>query len=122
LEKTPRNLRLVSKDDLALEPPRPLGPHGRGLWDSILSENTFDDSAGREMLYHACAALDRAEHCAEIINAEGAVVRSKTGVREHPALRPELANRAFVARTLVRLGLIDEALKPIGRPPTKVGA
>jgi hypothetical protein len=31
-------------------------------------------------------------------------VRAKTGPREHPGLRHELAARAFVARTLHRLG------------------
>jgi hypothetical protein len=32
-------------------------------------------------------------------------------------LREELAGRAFVARTLERLGLNVEAIKPMGRPP-----
>jgi hypothetical protein len=42
-------------------------------------------------------------------------------MREHPAMKHELANRAFVVRTLARLGLDVEAVKPIGRPPKLLG-
>jgi hypothetical protein len=43
-------------------------------------------------------------------------------VREHPALKHELSNRAFVVRTLSRLGLDVEPLRPsVGRPGLKVG-
>ena len=70
------------------------------------------------MLAHACAALDTAEMCAAQVAANGPVIRTKGGaIREHPALRPELANRSFIVRTLARLGLSDEPLKAIGRPP-----
>ena len=68
-------------------PPRPLGRHGAGLWRAITSEYSFDDTPGREMLYHACAALDRAEDCAVQVAADGPVLRTKAGIKEHPALR-----------------------------------
>jgi len=41
---------------------------------------------------------------------------TKSGPREHPALRAELGCRAFVCRNLQRLGLNIETLKPVGRP------
>ena len=41
---------------------------------------------------------------------------AKSGMREHPLLKAELANRAFVCRWLHRLGLNLEVVKPIGRP------
>ena len=63
-------------------------------------EYDIADIAGREMLAQACAALDRAEELREQIDLDGAVTRYKCGVRDHPALKHELASRAFVVRTL----------------------
>jgi hypothetical protein len=103
------------------KPPRPLGKHGAALWKAITSEFDFPDTPGREVLGHACAALDRAEQCASEIARDGPTLRTKTGVREHPACRVELANRSFVVRTLARLGLDYEAPKSIGRPPRPIG-
>jgi hypothetical protein len=45
---------------------------------------------------------------------EGAA--NKNGVRDHPALKHELSNRAFVVRTLHRLGLDVERVGRVGRP------
>jgi hypothetical protein len=92
------------------------------MWRSILAEYAIDEVAGLEMLCHACAALDTAEACAAQVAADGPVIRTKGGgIREHPALRPELASRSFIVRTLARLGLDAEPIKAIGRPPMKVG-
>ena len=68
------------------------------------------------MLAQACAAADRVEALAERISADGEVVSSRAGPKAHPALRDELAGRAFIVRTLERLGLNVETIKPIGRP------
>jgi hypothetical protein len=115
-------LQLIKSGDPGLSPPRPLGTHGQALWTRVLSEFAIDDVAGREMLCHACAALDTAEMCSAQVQADGPVIRTKGGVvREHPSLRAELANRQFVVRTLARLGLGDEPLKQIGRPPQPLG-
>jgi len=74
-----------------------------------------DHGGGIELLAQACAALDRAESLA------GAVIRTRSGPKSHPAAKDELQNRAFVVRTLERLGLNVEAIKTPGRPPHAYG-
>jgi len=109
---------IVSGDTAEPSPPRPLGPHGRQLWHRVQSEYRITDCGGVELLSQACAAEDTAESLAEAIARDGHVVHSRTGVpRTHPAVKDELACRAFVVRTLERLGLNVEAVKPPGRPP-----
>ena len=104
-------------DNPSASPPRHLGKHGLNLWRTIMAEYQIDDSGGGEMLAQACAALDRAEECAAAIGAKGVIILTEHGPKDHPALKHELQNRAFVVRTLSRLGLDVEAIKPIGRPP-----
>jgi hypothetical protein len=117
--KSPPKLALVVPRGLD-KPPRPLGEHGMKLWRAILREYAFDDAGGREALAQICAALDTAEACAAEVLRDGTVIRSKTGMREHPALRGELANRAFVVRSLSKLGLVEyEPKAAVGRPPLK---
>jgi hypothetical protein len=118
----PKNLRppLTVVDPTAasqLTPPRSLGQYGRALWDRIQSEHAVTDSGGVEMLAQACQALDRAEALADQIASDGEVIRGRKGVREHPALKAELAARSFVVRTLQRLGLNYEPVRAkAGRP------
>jgi hypothetical protein len=115
-EKPP--LAIVSADTAGPAPPRPLGAPGRQLWDRVQSEYRIADCGGVELLAQACQALDRAERLAEAIARDGDVIHSRTGVpRTHPAVKDELACRAFVVRTLERLGLNIEAVRPPGRPP-----
>jgi hypothetical protein len=114
-KKTNPSLRLIKPENPG-EPPRPLGKCGMALWRAVTSEYDIADSGGREMLAEACAALDRAESLREQIDNDGEIVRTKTGLRDHPGLKHELANRSFVVRTLARLGLDVEAVKPVGRP------
>ena len=71
---------------------------------------------GIELLAQACAATDRVEALAAQINEDGEVIRTKGGLRVHPAIKDELALRSFIARTLQRLGLNLETVKPVGRP------
>lgn len=99
------------------QPSRKLGKHGGALWKAVMSEYQIIDSGGVEMLTAACQQLDRAENLREQIDRDGEIIRTKAGLREHPGLRHELQGRAFVTRTLARLGLDVEAIKPIGRPP-----
>jgi hypothetical protein len=52
------------------------------------------------------------------IDQDGEIVSTKSGPREHPLLRGELQGRSFIVRTLGRLGVTEETLKPVGRPPS----
>ena len=96
-------------------PPRKLGRHGADLWRAIQLEYTIVDPGGLELLTQACGAVDRVEALAERIEADGEVIVVRGVPKPHPALAAELAARAFVCRTLERLGLNLEAVRPIGR-------
>jgi hypothetical protein len=102
----------------AIEPPRKLGQHGLNLWNSIQAAYHIADAGGVELLALACAALDRVESLAEQIAIDGEVIRDgEHPPKAHPALRDELAGRAFVARTLERLGVTAVApTAPAGLP------
>lgn len=113
---TTKKLKLVSELEGSSSPPRPLGVHGLALWTAVQSEYAVEDAGGVELLAQACAALDRAEDCRAQIDRDGSVIRSKAGLRDHPLLKHELANRAFVTRAIGRLGLDVEAVRSIGRP------
>jgi len=122
-KKTP--LKIVKTDvpskkggtpSFSAQPPRQLGKQGLTFWNAVMHEYSIEDIGGVEVLAQICAALDRAEQCAEQVDRDGPTVETKSGLREHPALKGELANRAFVTRNLQRLGLNIETLKPVGRP------
>jgi hypothetical protein len=81
----------------------------------------IDDEGGRELLTLACEALDRAESLRQQIKRDGEVIATRMGIKDHPALRLELANRSFVSKTLVRLGLDVEPVRSIGRPGHGLG-
>jgi hypothetical protein len=98
------------------DPLKNLGKFGQSLWNRVQAEYGISDVGGMELLYQACAAADRAEELSALIARDGAVVRGNNGPREHPALRGEPASRAFVCRTLTRLGVTTEPIKPHGRP------
>jgi hypothetical protein len=77
----------------------------------------FSDPGSIEILFQACAAADRAEACRRIIDADGEVLNSRVGPKAHPLLRDELNNRAFVCRSLGKLGLdLEPVRSSIGRP------
>ena len=104
--------------DLSLpSPPRKLGRHGLDLWRTIMADYRIEDRGGVELLVQACGAVDRVEALAERINADGEVIVVRGVPKPHPALAQELAARSFVCRTLERLGLNLESIKPIGPPP-----
>jgi hypothetical protein len=71
----------------------------------------------------AAEALDRAEACRERIDRDGEMISTKGGMRKNPLLKSELASRAFVVRTLARLGLNFEPVRPsVGRPGRGLGS
>jgi hypothetical protein len=110
------SLTLIDPALIGISPPRKLGHHGLSLWNAVQSAYRIEDAGGIEMLAQACAAADRVEALAERIGQDGEVVQTRNGPKAHPALRDELAGRAFIVRTLERLGLNVEVIKPIGRP------
>ena len=108
---------LTRPDAKALKPPRSLGQAGANLWARIVAEYDVSDSGGREQLCLICQCLDRCESLREKIDAEGEIVKVKGVLRDHPALRHELANRAFIAKALVKLGLnLETPVRFVGRP------
>jgi hypothetical protein len=113
-----RHLKIVNRPDATtLKPPRTLGEAGANLWSRIVEQYQVDDAGGRELLTLCCQSLDRAEALRAKIDEDGEIVRTKTGVRDHPALKHEIQNRSFVAKCLSRLGVALEApSRPVGRP------
>jgi hypothetical protein len=97
-------------------PPPNLGEVGASLWRDVVAAYEFSDRASYETLSQACAAADRAARCAEQINADGELLKTRAGPRAHPLLRDELANRAFSVRCLEKLGLDLEPVRTMGRP------
>jgi hypothetical protein len=120
LDKPP--LALVDTTTNTTQPPRTLGEHGRSLWDRIMSEYDIADAGGIELLAQACAGEDLAETLHEEIDRDGPVIRARGVVKAHPAVKDEIACRAFVCRTLVKLGLNYEPVRPsAGRPTGGLG-
>jgi hypothetical protein len=104
------------------DPPANIGKPGRELWQSVMSEYQIEDSGGRAMLVQICCAFSRAEALREEIDRDGEVIHVRGTIKEHPALKHELASRAFVVRGLSRLGLDVEPVRPsAGRPGRQVG-
>jgi phage terminase small subunit len=114
-------LTLIGPGSTVPPPPRALGPHGTQLWNRVQREYHILDCGGIELLCLICQSLDRAESLSAAIAEDGQTIRTRTGIRAHPALRDELANRALVARLLSKLGINAEPVKPPGRPASGIG-
>jgi hypothetical protein len=109
---------VASTRTTALTPPVTLGKAGATLWKTIQTEYRIEDAGGREILLQICAATDDLAECDAAIAHDGAVIQARNGVlKEHPLCRRQLAIRAFICRSVQRLGLTLETTKPIGRPP-----
>jgi hypothetical protein len=102
-------------------PPRKLAPPGLALWNRVQGEYRITDSGGVELLCLAAQALDRAESLSAAIAEDGQIIRGRTGIKAHPAMRDEIANRALCARLLGKLGIASEPVKSPGRPPSEFG-
>ena len=112
------HLTVVDPASTGAELPPTLGDPGRALWTQVLKEYDVSDVAGRAMLTQCCETADRIAALAEEIERDGAVIRTREGLKDHPCLKHELAARAFLVRTLCRLGLNFEPLHASpGRPP-----
>jgi hypothetical protein len=73
------------------------------------------------MLLQVCQAKDRLARLQARINDDGEIVRTPNGPKLHPAVAEERALRAFIVRTLAKLGITVESIKPVGRPPMAMG-
>jgi hypothetical protein len=120
MAKKPK-LTLVAPASTGQRPPRSLGRHGLKLWNAVTTAYHVEDVGGIELLAQACAAADRAEALAAIIDEDGEAIKGKNGLRAHPCLKDELAARSFVVRTLARLGITTESVKSVGRPSQGFG-
>ena len=124
MPKTPAHpaLTVVSPDATGDSPPHELGQHGRQLWDALQREYGIADRGGIELLAQACGAKDLIETLGEAIARDGPVVYGRAGPKAHPAVKDQIAARAFLVRTLEKLGVTSEAVKPgPGRPPSSYG-
>jgi hypothetical protein len=101
------------------KPPKTLGQSGRDLWQTLTDEFELDDACSRATLLQVCQCVDRLTQISERISREGLVVDTKTGPRDHPLLKSEIACRSFIIRGLQRLGL--EPSNPVGRPGNVIG-
>src|SRR5262245_18656053 len=105
----------------APNPPRKLGSAGEALWFRVQDEFRIEDCGGQEILMQICLAQDRLDELASAIEADGARVLTKSGPKAHPCLKEETSLRGFVCRQLSRLGITEEVLQPVGRPPKNFG-
>src|SRR5262245_30206843 len=111
------SLTVVDSSATVKGPPSSLGEPGRSLWNRIMAAYEISDEGGLELLFQACAAADRAEALRMLVERDGEILSTKHGLKDHPALKHELAARSFVCRTLIRLGLDVEPLRAgVGRP------
>jgi hypothetical protein len=115
------SLTLINPAMTGVHPPRNLGHHGRKLWDQVQHEYAIQDIGGIELLAQICEALDTLSALRKRIAADGEVIQTRSGPRAHPALRDEVALRGFICRTLQRLGITQEVIRPIGRPARGIG-
>jgi hypothetical protein len=96
------------------QPPKTVGQSGRELWQTLTNEFELDDACSRATLLQVCQCVDRLAEISARISREGLVIDTKTGPRDHPLLKSEIACRSFIIRGLQRLGL--EPSRPIDRP------
>src|SRR5215471_19054853 len=99
--------------------PATLGKAGATQWQAIMTEYRIEDSGGRAVLLQICAAVDDLAECDRAIARDGPMIATKNGPKEHPLCKQRLALRAFICRSVQRLGLNLEVIQPVGRPPLK---
>jgi hypothetical protein len=116
--KKPPTLTIVGSPPNPNASPASLGEAGAKLWQAIHADYIVEDAGGHEMLLRICEAADSLASYDEQISRDGPTIRSKSGIREHPLLKHQLATRSFIVRSLHRLGLdIEPTRNAPGRPP-----
>jgi hypothetical protein len=110
------NLTIVAPDTTIPAPPFELGSSGLSLWQRVQSEYAIGDAGGLELLAQICAAADTAAALTAEVERDGPVIRTARGSKPNPCLRDLLNHRAFITRTMTKLGISMEPIKPMGRP------
>src|SRR5262245_45368976 len=101
----------------AFQPPPNLGTSGANCWKRIMNQYEILDAGGLELLSQLCLALDDLDSTSATIERDGLLVRGRNGLKENPLLRHQLGLRSFISRTIARLGLDVEPIRPTsGRP------
>jgi hypothetical protein len=116
--KKKSHLALVEKTP---QPPGKLGAAGQALWAHIQGGYDIRDCGGVELLMRACMEADRVAEMKGIIDEDGARIFVKGVPRDHPLIKHELAAQAFIVKTLRLLGVTDESVQALGRPPKDMG-
>jgi hypothetical protein len=109
-------LTIVAPDTTIPAPPIQLGASGLSLWQRIQSEYAIGDAGGLELLAQICAAADTVAALSVEIERDGPVIRTARGSKPNPCLRDLLNHRAFITRTMTKLGINIEPTKAMGRP------
>jgi hypothetical protein len=110
---------LVATD---IEPPRPLDVAGRDLWTRVQRAYGIRDITGVETLQLICEGVDLIARAQQQIKTDGPTIKTRAGIKPHPASKLLLSMMGFVVRNLRALNLDVEPLHPsVGRPPNKTG-
>jgi hypothetical protein len=120
-DKKLKKLRLIGGRSTP-SPPCALGAAGQALWDRIMNDYAVTDAGGVELLSQAAQAADRVASLRRQIDETGELIPTRAGLRDNPGLKHEIAARAFITRTICKLGLAVEPLRPgVGRPGATFG-
>lgn len=97
--------------------PEHLSLEAKSLWDAVLSDYILEP-ADQAILKVGLENYDRAQSCREAIDREGVTITDPSGrVRAHPALQAEKQALSVYLQAFRLLGLNEEPVKPVGRPP-----
>lgn len=100
-----------------MTPPKSLGQAGRTLWTRIHHDFVVEDASTLQRLQRVCEAADTLANIDDEIARDGLTIRTKSGVRENPLLKIQLATRSFVERGLARMNFdVIEPRSELGRP------
>ena len=114
--KTPPSPLAIVGSPAPSAPPRPLGEAGTELWTTIQGEYAIADAGSVELLLQSCALADRIAGLAAEIERTGLMIPTKEGSRSNPLLKEEIGARSLLIRTLQKLGITEESIRPVGRP------
>jgi hypothetical protein len=100
-----------------LTPPDDLASAGSQLWRDLHRDFEITDASGLAMLHQICCTVDKVTEYSATIERDGAMLRTKSGVKDHPLIRHVLSGRSFIVRSLHKLGLdIIAPRAEAGRP------